>query len=68
MLGIDECTDAAAALRLCDHVVDERRLSGGLRPEDLDDAAAREPAEPVDTAPIETCAWSFIFMTAPLPN
>ena len=46
MLGVDECTDAAAALCLRDHVVDERRLSGGLRPEDLDDAAAREPADP----------------------
>src|SRR5207253_882978 len=45
MLGVDEGGDAAAALRLGDHVVDERRLSGRLGAEDLDDAAAREPAD-----------------------
>ena len=44
VLGVDEGADAAAALRLRDHVVDERRLTGGLRPEDLDHAAARQPA------------------------
>jgi hypothetical protein len=45
VLGVDERADAAAALRLGDHVVDERRLAGRLRPEDLDDAAAREAAD-----------------------
>ena len=33
------------ALRLGDHVVDERRLARRLRAEDLDDAAARQPAD-----------------------
>jgi hypothetical protein len=46
MLGVDERTDAAPALRFGDHVVDERRLPRRLRPEDLDDAAAWEPADP----------------------
>src|SRR3954452_20990751 len=46
MLCVDEGEDAAAPLRLGDHVVDECRLTGRLRPEDLDDAAAREAADP----------------------
>ena len=46
VLGVDERADAAAALRLRDHVVDERRLARGLRAEDLDDAAARQAADP----------------------
>ena len=46
VLGVDEGADAAAPLRLGDHVVDERRLAGGLRAEDLDDAAARQAADP----------------------
>ena len=46
VLGVDEGADAAAALSLGDHVVDERRLAGSFRPEDLDDAAARQPADP----------------------
>ena len=45
MLGVDEGADPAAALRLGDHVVDERRLARRLRAEDLDDAAARQPAD-----------------------
>ena len=45
VLRVDERADAAAALGLGDHVVDERRLSGRLRPEDLDHAAAREAAD-----------------------
>ena len=45
VLGVDEGADAAAALGLGDHVVDERRLARALRPEDLDDAAARQPAD-----------------------
>ena len=45
VLGVDEGADAAAALRLGDHVVDERRLARGLRAEDLDDAAARQAAD-----------------------
>ena len=45
VLGVDERADAAAALRLGDHVVDERRLAGRLRAEDLDDAAARQAAD-----------------------
>ncbi len=46
MLRVDERADAAAALRLGDHVVDEGRLPGRLRAEDLDDAAARQAADP----------------------
>ena len=45
VLGVDEGADAAAALRLGDHVVDERRFAGRLRPEDLDDPAARQTAD-----------------------
>ena len=45
VLGVDEGADAAAPLRLGHHVVDERRLAGGLGAEDLDDAAARQPAD-----------------------
>ena len=46
VLGVDEGADAAAALGLGDHVVDEGRLARALRPEDLDDASARQPADP----------------------
>ena len=46
VLGVDEGADAAAALRLGDDVVDERRLARRLGAEDLDDAAARQPADP----------------------
>src|SRR5262249_8692041 len=46
VLGVDEGADAPATLRLGDDVVDERRLAGGLGTEDLDDPAARQPADP----------------------
>ena len=45
VLGVDERADAAAPLRLGDHVVHERRLPRRLGAEDLDDAPAREPAD-----------------------
>ena len=45
VLGVDERADPAAALRLCDHVVDERRLARRLGAEDLDDPPSREPAD-----------------------
>src|SRR5688500_11463579 len=45
MLRVDEGADAAAALGLGDHVVDEGRLARTLRAEDLDHAAARQPAD-----------------------
>ena len=41
MLGIDECGDAAHLLRFCDSMQCQRRLTGGLRPIDLDDTPAR---------------------------
>src|SRR5438034_7977956 len=44
VLRVDERADPTAALRLGDHVVDERRLPGRFRAEYLDDAAARQPA------------------------
>src|SRR4051812_32314860 len=46
VLRVDERADAAAALRLGDHVVDERRLAGRLGPEHLDDAATWKSADP----------------------
>ena len=46
VLRVDEGTDASASLRLRDHVVDESRLAGGFRAEDLDDPAARKPSDP----------------------
>ena len=46
VLGVDERAHAAEALGLGEDVVDERRLAGGLRAEDLDDAAARHAADP----------------------
>ena len=76
VLRVDERADAAAALRLGDHVVDERRLAGRLRAEDLDDAAraavrrlrerGRARADPVEIAPIDTCGRSFILHDRPL--
>jgi hypothetical protein len=45
VLGVDERADAAAPLRLGDHVVDERRLPRRLGTEDLDHAAARQPPD-----------------------
>ena len=45
VLGVDERADAAAGLGLGHDVVDERRLTRGLRAEDLDHAAARDAAD-----------------------
>ena len=45
MLRVDEGADAAKLLRLSDNVVDERRLTGRFWPKELDDAAARHPAD-----------------------
>ena len=45
VLGVDERADAAELLGLGDDVVDQRRLAGGLRAEDLDDAPARHAAD-----------------------
>ena len=45
VLGVDERADAAALLRLRDRVQRERGLARGLRSVDLDDAAARQPAD-----------------------
>ena len=45
MLCIDECGDAAHLLCFCDRVQCQCRLTGGLRPIDLDDTAARIPAD-----------------------
>jgi hypothetical protein len=46
VLGVDERGDPATALSLRDHVVDEGRLAGRFGTEDLDDPAARKPADP----------------------
>ena len=46
VLGVDERRLAAEPLRLRDEVVDQRRLAGRLRTVDLDDAAARDAADP----------------------
>ena len=45
VLGVDEAADAAALLRLGDDVQGQRGLARGFRPEDLDDAAARQSAD-----------------------
>jgi hypothetical protein len=46
VLGVDERAHAAGLLRLGDRVQGQRRLAARLRPEDLDDAPARQPAGP----------------------
>ena len=46
VLGVDERAHSAELLRLGEHVVDQRRLARGLRAEDLDDAPARDAADP----------------------
>src|SRR6476646_1168367 len=46
MLGVDERARPAGLLGLGEDVVAERRLARGLRPEDLDDAPARDAAHP----------------------
>ena len=45
VLCVDERADPPAALRLGDHVVDERRLARALRPEQLDHASAWQAAD-----------------------
>ena len=45
VLRVDERRDAAGLLRTRDRVQRNRRLAGGLRTVDLDDAPAREPAD-----------------------
>ena len=45
VLGVDERGDAARLLRVGDRVERQRRLTRRLRTVDLDDAAAREPAD-----------------------
>ena len=45
MLGVDEGGDAAVLLGLGDDVQRQRRLARAFRPEDLDDAAARQTAD-----------------------
>ena len=77
VLRVDEGADPTASLRLRHHVVDERRLAGGLRAEDLDDPAAGQPADPESHVEGEragrdgadrTCGRSLIRITEPLPN
>jgi hypothetical protein len=46
VFGVDERAHPAELLRLGDHVIDERRLTRGLRAEDLDDPPARDAADP----------------------
>ena len=45
MFGVDERRHAAELLRLGDDLQRQRRLARRLRPEDLDDAAARHAAD-----------------------
>ncbi|OEI67236.1 putative protein recA [Curtobacterium sp. ER1/6] len=45
VLGVDEGRDATGALRVGDGVQGQGRLTRGLRAVDLDDAAARQPAD-----------------------
>ena len=46
MLGVDERAYPAQLLRLGDDVIDERRLTRGLRPVDLDHPAPWHPSDP----------------------
>jgi hypothetical protein len=46
VLGVDERRDPALALRLGDDVEADGGLARALGPEDLDDPAARDPADP----------------------
>ena len=45
MLGIDEGGEAAPALGLGHHVVQQRGLAGGLRAKDLNDTALGQPTD-----------------------
>ena len=45
VLGVDEGRQPAVLLGLRDEVIEQRRLTGALRAEDLDDASARESAD-----------------------
>src|ERR1700759_1473664 len=45
VLGVDESAGAAAMLRFGDDMQGERRLAGALRPVNLDDPPARQPAD-----------------------
>ena len=45
VLGIDEGAGAAAALRFGNHMQGKRRLAGALRPVNLDNPPARQPAD-----------------------
>ena len=57
MLGIDEAANAAALLRLGDDVQSERGLARGFRAVNLDDAAARQPADAERDIEPERAAW-----------
>jgi hypothetical protein len=46
VLGVDERAHATQRLSLCQHVIDERRLTRGLRTVDLHDPPPRHPADP----------------------
>ena len=78
VLGVDERGDAARALGVGDGVQRQRGLAGRLRAVDLDDAAARQPADAErdvegdraggDDVDGRTRRRSPRRMTAPLPN
>ena len=77
VLGVDERGDAPVLLGIGDRMQGDGRLAARLRPEQLDDPAAREPlalrARSSDRAPVEmpsTSRWlpSPSFMIAPAPN
>ena len=79
VLGVDEGGDAAQVLGLGDDVQGQRGLAGGLRPVDLDDAAARDARRcraprRATSAPVGMTAISSSGppaprrMTEPLPN
>ena len=57
MLGIDEAANAAALLRLGDDMQRERGLAGRFRAVNLDDAAARQPADAERDVEAERAAW-----------
>ena len=78
VLGVDERRHAAALLGLGDDLQGERRLARGLRPEDLDDAAARAAADAERVVDADATRWGWprsainplppSRMIEPLPN
>ncbi len=60
MLRVDECDLTAALLRLRHDVQRQRRLTGGLRPVDLNDASLRDAADAERRIQCQRTGWDGI--------